>query len=39
MNWQSLFSEPILSIEELSPGYEDHASDVWLVTTTSASFT
>lgn len=24
---------PILHIEELHPGYEDHASDVWLVKT------
>jgi aminoglycoside phosphotransferase (APT) family kinase protein len=28
-----LFSDPILTIKELSPGYEGHASDVWHVTT------
>lgn len=33
LNLQYLFSEPILSAQELSPGYEDHASDVWLVKT------
>lgn len=30
---QKLFSSPILSIQTLHPGYEDHASDVWLVKT------
>jgi aminoglycoside phosphotransferase (APT) family kinase protein len=33
MDWQFLFKEPIIEIRELSPGYEDHASDVWLVKT------
>lgn len=33
MDLQFLFEEPILQIEELSPGYDDHASDVWLVKT------
>lgn len=32
---QPLFEEPILSVQELTPGYEDHSSDVWLVTTTA----
>ncbi|MFK3936411.1 hypothetical protein ACI2JA_02710 [Alkalihalobacillus sp. NPDC078783] len=26
-------NERILEVHELSPGYEDHASDVWLVKT------
>ncbi|PEF72853.1 phosphotransferase [Bacillus pseudomycoides] len=30
---QGLFTSPILSIDTLHPGYEDHASDVWLVKT------
>ncbi|WP_459501131.1 phosphotransferase [Bacillus sp. C1] len=30
---QKLFTSPILSIDTLHPGYEDHASDVWLVKT------
>ncbi|MBO1626788.1 phosphotransferase [Bacillus arachidis] len=30
---QELFNSPILSIDPLHPGYEDHASDVWLVRT------
>lgn len=34
MMLQTMFSSPILHIEELHPGYEDHASDVWLVKTT-----
>lgn len=32
---QPLFKDPILMKVPLDPGYEDHASDVWLVTTTS----
>ncbi len=31
--FQKLFSSPILSINTLDPGYEDHASDVWLIQT------
>jgi len=26
---QRLFTSPILSVQALHPGYEDHASDVW----------
>jgi hypothetical protein len=33
MDLQFLFQESIKEIHELSPGYEDHASDVWLVKT------
>lgn len=33
MNLQQLFPEPIRSVQALSPGYDDHASDVWLVQT------
>jgi fructosamine-3-kinase len=33
MDLQFLFEEPIIEIRELSPGYDDHASDVWLVKT------
>lgn len=33
MKLQQLFNDKILDVEELSPGYEDHASDVWLVKT------
>jgi fructosamine-3-kinase len=33
MDLQFLFAERIKEIQELSPGYEDHASDVWLVKT------
>ena len=33
MDLQFLFKESINEIVELSPGYEDHASDVWLVKT------
>ncbi len=33
MDLQFLFNEQIREICELSPGYEDHASDVWLVKT------
>jgi len=34
MNFQPFFlSEKILRVEELSPGYDDHASDVWRVQT------
>ncbi len=34
MNFQDIFyCERILSMEELSPGYDDHASDVWCVKT------
>ncbi|ETT88578.1 phosphotransferase [Viridibacillus sp. FSL R5-0477] len=33
MDLQFLFKEPIKDMLELSPGYEDHASDVWLVKT------
>lgn len=33
LNLQFLFAEPILHVEELTPGYDDHASDVWLVHT------
>lgn len=32
---QPLFNEPILTVRELTPGYENHSSDVWLVTTAS----
>ncbi|QHW29645.1 phosphotransferase [Paenibacillus rhizovicinus] len=32
-NLQFLFKDPIIQQSELSPGYEDHASDVWLVQT------
>ncbi|QHT62270.1 hypothetical protein GXP70_21330 [Paenibacillus lycopersici] len=32
-NLQPLFQEPIIRQIALSPGYEDHASDVWLVQT------
>lgn len=35
MNLQPLFDEKIISQEELSPGYENHSSDVWLVKTVS----
>ncbi|MBM7583701.1 hypothetical protein JOC86_000238 [Bacillus pakistanensis] len=35
MDLQFLFNEPIVTIQELNPGYEDHASDVWLVETES----
>lgn len=30
---QQLFNSPILSVQALHPGYEDHASDVFLVQT------
>lgn len=30
---QSLFTDPILQVTPLDPGYEDHASDVWRVET------
>ena len=30
---QRLFTSPILSAQALHPGYEDHASDVFLVKT------
>lgn len=33
MMLQTMFSSSILHIEELHPGYGDHASDVWLVKT------
>lgn len=33
MDLQFLFQEPIKEIHELNPGYENHASDVWLVKT------
>ncbi|MEE3947872.1 nitrate reductase [Bacillus wiedmannii] len=33
---QQLFTSPILSIQALHPGYEDHASDVFLVRTEDA---
>lgn len=33
MDLQFLFSERIKEVQELHPGYEDHASDVWLVKT------
>ncbi|BBI33827.1 phosphotransferase [Cohnella abietis] len=32
-NLQFLFKDPITQQSELSPGYDDHASDVWLVKT------
>lgn len=35
MDLQFLFNEQIREISELSPGYKDHASDVWLVKTDS----
>ncbi|MFC0190051.1 aminoglycoside phosphotransferase family protein [Fictibacillus aquaticus] len=31
MNLQFLFHEKIIEVQELSPGYDGHASDVWLV--------
>ncbi len=33
---QQLFQEPILHMHELDPGYDEHASDVWLVKTRSS---
>lgn len=33
MNLQFLFDEQIRDVQELTPGYENHASDVWLVRT------
>lgn len=33
MDLQFLFPDPVLNQIELSPGYDDHASNVWLVTT------
>ncbi|MCG7344915.1 aminoglycoside phosphotransferase family protein [Sporosarcina sp. ACRSL] len=33
MDLDFLFEEDVKEIQELSPGYEDHASDVWLVKT------
>lgn len=33
---QQLFTSPILSVQNLHPGYEDHASDVFLVRTEDA---
>lgn len=33
MDLEFLFNEPIKEMQELSPGYDDHASDVWLVKT------
>lgn len=33
---QQLFTSPILSIRALHPGYEDHASDVFLIQTADA---
>ena len=33
MDFTLFFEEPIKEIVELSPGYEDHTSDVWLVKT------
>jgi hypothetical protein len=33
LDLQFLFNNPILTVRELSPGYEGHASDVWLVKT------
>ncbi|WP_432355584.1 phosphotransferase [Sporosarcina sp. A2] len=33
MDLQSLFEESIVEFQELNPGYDDHASDVWLVKT------
>ena len=33
MDLRFLFEEPIIEIRKLSPGYDDHASDVWLVKT------
>lgn len=35
---QFLFEDPIKEIQELSPGYSGHASDVWLVKTLSQEF-
>lgn len=32
---KQLFTVPILSVQTLHPGYEDHASDVFLVKTAS----
>lgn len=32
-NLRFLFDDPIMQQSELSPGYDDHASDVWLVKT------
>jgi hypothetical protein len=33
LDLQFLFSERIKEVQELHPGYEDHASDIWLVKT------
>ena len=33
MDLQTLFPDKIISVKELSPGYENHSSDVWLVKT------
>lgn len=33
MDFRLFFEEPIKQIVELSPGYDDHASDVWLIKT------
>lgn len=33
MDLNFLFEEKVKKVQELSPGYEDHASDVWLVKT------
>lgn len=33
MDLEFLFNEPLKEMQELSPGYDDHASDVWLVKT------
>lgn len=34
MELQNIFTAPIISINKLTPGYTDHASDIWLVKTT-----
>ena len=33
MDLQPLFAQPITRLDYLDPGYESHASDVWLVET------
>lgn len=38
MDFQPLFDEKVLEVRELSPGYEDHTNDVWLVTTEKDEF-
>ncbi|GEM48534.1 phosphotransferase enzyme family protein [Deinococcus cellulosilyticus] len=35
---KQLWNEPVLGVRPLHPGYEDHASEVWQVTTSSGAF-